>query len=198
MGKINNLIGKTFTRLSVIGRGEDYVSPGGKHLIKWECVCVCGTKRLVFGESLVSGTTKSCGCLRRENTKKAAFRHGFCTRTKVIPEHKVWSQMKQRCLNPNDHSYSNYGGRGITICQRWLEEKHGFSNFISDLGRRPSGKYSLERTDNDGSYSPENCHWATYREQNSNTRIKKISDFSYLELIAEFSRRTPEYGVDAC
>jgi hypothetical protein len=89
----------------------------------------------------------------------------------LTPEYRSWRHMHDRCLNANDQDYSNYGGRGISICQRWLD---GFENFLADMGPRPSPKHSLDRIDNDGPYSPENCRWATQCEQMRNTRRTRL------------------------
>lgn len=92
---------------------------------------------------------------------------------KGTPEHNSWAAAKQRCYNPNTRFYANYGGRGIKMCDEWLEKPYGFRNFLSDMGPKPGPDYSLDRIDPDGDYCPENCRWATRVEQNSNRRWGK-------------------------
>ena len=107
----------------------------------------------------------------RENNKNG-YKHGG----RHTPEYLVWSQMKQRCFNKNCYRYEYYGGRGITVCDRW---ETSFPNFILDMGKRPSNKYSVERIDNNKGYSPENCKWATMQEQKMNTRLNKNNKSGY-------------------
>lgn len=92
---------------------------------------------------------------------------------KGTPEHNSWAAMKQRCLNKNTKYYSNYGGRGIKVCDRWLEKPYGFRNFLTDMGKKPGPSYSLDRIDSNGDYCPENCRWADRITQNSNRRFGK-------------------------
>lgn len=131
---------------------------------QWIIRCACGTVKSVDGGNLRIGHTLSCGCLRSETSiisGKANKTHGMSQdRT-----YKCWSGMIQRCRNPNDHGYKDYGGRGIKICQRWSS----FENFYADMGPRPDG-LSIERKNNDGDYEPSNCKWATGLEQHNNTR----------------------------
>lgn len=129
----------------------------------WKCVCDCGGTKITALQSLRSGSTKSCGCLHREIFKKIVTKHGMC----YIKGYSSWRCMNSRCYNPKDISYHNYGGRGITVCKRWLDIK----NFIFDMGERPEG-LTLERINNDKGYCKENCKWATYTEQSRNKRTK--------------------------
>jgi len=121
----------------------------------WTCECTCGTLKEVRAVNLKNGTTISCGCVDKENKLK----HGK-THTRV---YKVWLNMRQRCLNPNNKNYDRYGGRGITICDRWQI----FENFLKDMGN-PLPKHSLDRIDNNGNYEPSNCRWTTADVQSYN------------------------------
>jgi len=126
---------------------------------KWLCVCSCGSSKLVTSYSLRKGITQSCGCLHSEvviarNTIHAA--HG----TKA---YRIWTNMKDRCTNPNNKAYHRYGGRGITVCERWLK----FDNFLADMGQ-PIENLTLDRIDNNKGYSPRNCKWSTCMEQARN------------------------------
>lgn len=160
MGIIVHLEGKQFGRLAVIRRdGTD--STGN---ITWFCRCSCGTIRSVRGRSLTAGTTKSCGCLQKEIVSRANFKHGHGGYMRSR-EYKSWHMMIQRCTNSRNDRWADYGGRGITVCKRWLV----FANFLSDMGKRPARK-SIDRKDNDSGYNPGNCRWATPHEQQLNRR----------------------------
>jgi len=122
------------------------------------CDCLCGTRKLIRIDSLNNGESKSCGCLHRE----AVTKHGM-KKTKI---YHVWAIMLDRCNNPHSIKYPNYGGRGIKVCDRWLK----FENFFTDMGDKPSEEYSLDRINNDGDYTKDNCRWATNKEQSRNKR----------------------------
>lgn len=165
MGKKSELLGQTFNRLVVVGEGGRT-----KHKkVLWSCQCICGNKALATSGDLKRGHVSSCGCLQKERTAEASTIHGGANRGKPFPEYRVWLEMKQRCLNVNNKRYKDYGGRGITICDRWL---NSFENFLKDMGRRPKG-LSIERIENNKGYTPDNCKWATREEQTSNTRTNK-------------------------
>ena len=160
--KFQDLTGQVFERLTVLTyAGND----GTKNC--WSCKCSCGNTKTVRANNLKSGRSKSCGCLSREVSKKLNTTHGQ-TGTKL---YYVWMCMLQRCFNPKNKKYPRYGGRGITVCDRW---KNSFENFLEDMGERPSTDHSIEREDNDGNYCPENCVWATLKEQSRNKSVTHL------------------------
>lgn len=148
----------------------------------WCCTCACGATGVVTGAALRSGRSRSCGCFRAEYFSRVKTTHGM-TKT---PEYQTWSGILARCLNPNGPAWGNYGGRGITVCDRWLK----FENFFADMGRKPSVMHTLERLNNDGPYDPSNCRWATYTQQNRNRRSNHNLTFGGVTMcIAAWSSR---------
>ncbi len=162
--------GDKFGRLTVLREVDPAVRPSGIKVRKVAAVCECGSERLVRLDALVSGKTVSCGCYRRElsavQLTKLAVTHGM-SRT---PMHRIWSAMKARCTNPNDKRWADYGGRGIRVCDEWM---NSFAAFAAHMGPRPDG-LTLDRIDNDGHYEPGNVRWATYTEQANNRRPRRV------------------------
>lgn len=150
-------IGDRYGRLTVIAQ-----SPSRGKGVEWLCQCDCGNQTVVRSIAMVIGNTRSCGCLRVDAVVRRNLTHGM----RHTPTYNSWASMIQRTCNPRHPSWKNYGGRGVTVCDRWL---HSFEDFLADMGARPPG-LSIDRIDNDGNYEPGNCRWATRSQQNSNTR----------------------------
>lgn len=168
MSEIIDLTGKRFGRLVVIAYAET-VGKQGNRKIKWLCQCDCGKTKTIAGNSLNSGATKSCGCLAKESTSKRSITHGMSN----TQAYTAWTNMKTRCNNPSGHDIKNYSNCGIIVCKHWL---NSFENFFEDMGKPPKGK-SIERIDNNKGYSPENCKWATRKEQMRNTRYNRLVSY---------------------
>jgi hypothetical protein len=149
---------------------------------QWLCRCECGSKKVIFGTNLKRGLSRSCGCLQRELQTKP-LTHGQSGRRRTS-EYIAWFNMKQRCYNPQYTRYKNWGGRGIRVCDRWL---NSFENFLIDMDSKPSPEHSLDRKDNDGDYEPSNCRWATDMEQRRN-RTRRYANLNTDDLSAVHQR----------
>lgn len=158
MPKINYIVGQTIGECIYMGNESKDIK-GRRSDFK----CKCGTIFNTFISRVKTGHTKTCGCLKRSMLVKRNTTHGL----RFIPEYTLWLNMKQRCTNPNYKNYHIWGGRGITICDRWL---NSFEKFIDDMGKQPVKRMGIDRIDNDKGYYKENCRWATPKQQNNNKR----------------------------
>jgi hypothetical protein len=164
MPRTLDLTGQVFGRLTALSHVEQ---PGQA---KWLCRCECGTIREVFANKLKRKHTQSCGCLHKEMVGAMFATH----RMSNSAEYRIWAGIKRRCYAPTCSHYECYGGRGITVCDRWL---NSFESFYKDMGPRPSVHHSIDRIDVNGHYEPKNCRWATIKQQRRNTRSTRFVQY---------------------
>lgn len=173
MGNFRDITGQKFGKLTVISFSRD-VKSGNRYRKYWNCICECGNHKEVRLDSLTSGNVKSCGCLHKEISYKNL--------TPGSPKYEVidkrlrgiWTGMKRRCLDENNSSFSRYGGRGITICNDWLD----FNKFAKwALSNGYKKDLTIDRIDNNKGYEPTNCRWVTNREQSLNRRSNVIVEY---------------------
>lgn len=177
-----NLTGRRFDRLLV------EASAGRRAgLLVWQCSCDCGARLIVAAKSLLGGNTRSCGCLKLEALRSRSTRHGHSKRRLRTPTYHSWMAMMMRCRQPSAQNYQRYGGRGITVCERWLS----FENFLADMGERPPGM-TLDRRDSSLGYEPGNVRWTTAVEQGRHTRRSVLTP----DLVQE-ARGRREHGESA-
>lgn len=173
MEKRVHLVGKRYGRLLVVSEMEQF-----GYLRKFNCLCDCGKEVVVLMSNLQKQNhTNSCGCLKKERAIKRLTTHGHVSNGKWSKEYQSWAHMISRCTNPNTNRYSIYGGRGISVDSEWMG-KNGFNNFLKDMGERPSKQHSLDRKDNNGNYSKENCKWSTRIEQAQNKRNNHWEEYN--------------------
>lgn len=135
---------------------------------RWKCLCECGNITITQAYRVRDGHTKSCGCLRRK--------HGHCPKSKASSEYRSWDAMRQRCSNSHNRDYYRYGKRGVTVCERWA---NSFPAFLNDMGPKPTPAHTLDRyPDQKGNYEPDNCRWATTKEQALNRTTTRMITFN--------------------
>ena len=189
-GRNKVTVGQGFGRLQVVEILSAIASANKTK--ECRCICSCGNEKITNITYVNVGETKSCGCLKADTNVERCTTHGQSPASGPTKTYMLWASMVGRCTNDRNPKYADYGGRGITVCDRWLK----FDNFLQDMGEKPNS-LSLERVDNDIGYCPENCKWATIAEQNHNKRnntlswdiVREIraSDLGYKELAERFN-----------
>lgn len=169
MKAARNVIGEKFGKLTAISR-EARKASGGQTIAVIVCKCECGNTLRVDRGNLIKGHSKSCGCGKGSYLRASKTRHGLCG-TKI---YRTYRNMLSRCYNSRVGAYGRYGGRGITVCERW---RRSFDNFVEDMGLPPSPRHSIDRIDNELGYSPDNCRWALHVEQLRNFSRNRLVEY---------------------
>ena len=176
--KAKDLVGQKFGRLTVVERAPNKGSKAA-----WKCICDCGGSTVAISHDLICGHTKSCGCYQRQQTSRASMKHGK-RHTKI---YAVWLSMKDRCFNHKNKRFEDYGGRGITVCDEWKNDKKQFFKWAFENGY--ADNLTIDRIDVKRGYSPENCRWVdqqTQQNNRSNNHILTINGISHT--ISEWAR----------
>ena len=172
-------IGERFGRLVVVERVEDAINPNGKRAIQYKCKCDCGKEKIIRKCHLTNGKIVSCGCFHNEKIGNSRRKHGFSHKERL---YSVWLNMKDRCYNPNNNHYESYGGRGITVCEEWMNEYLSFRNWCKENGYveeiRKSGRnnITIDRINVNGNYEPNNCRFISNKENCLNKRDTMSDD----------------------
>lgn len=187
MPKKIDITGQRFGRLLVVDIAKNRISSGGHQRTMWLCKCDCGKELDVATNSIMKGDAKSCGCLHREISVLSNSTHKMCG----TGTYRSWQAMMNRCMNKSSHAYPHYGGRGISVCDKWRL----FENFLADMGERQK-ETSIDRfPDNNGNYEPGNCRWATSSEQSRNRRNSVFIKFGGRnQCVADWAR---DIGISA-
>lgn len=187
MPEFKDLSGKKFGRWYVVKRTDDHISKSGYHFTQYECRCECGSTALVLASALKSGRSKSCGCLHSEQAAdvcRSNFKAHGESKTRL---YKIYHDMIKRCYNPNTSNYKNYGARGITVCDEWLNGWESFKDWANANGYDES--LTIDRRDVDGCYCPENCRWVTRAAQANNRRTSRyITHQDETHTVAEWAK----------
>jgi len=190
MSKSIDITGRRFGRLLVIGQSSEKTSRGNA---KWNCVCDCGKQIITSKNNLLRGDTKSCGCLKRDLIAQRSTKHGECAsaNSRHSRLYRIYSNMLSRCLNANIPSYKRYGGRGIEICEEWLNDPISFFQWAYDHGYTDG--LTIDRIDNNKGYCPENCRFASRKAQENNTSRNHY--ITYLDKTQSMSAWADEYRI---
>jgi len=188
--EVTNMAKDKAGRWEILSRAANILVGTKRHSRRaWNCRCECGTERVVAEAALRNGTSQSCGCLTRERSSQKHTKHG-ATVGGNTPEYKAWNAMLQRCHNPKNKRYAQYGGRGIVVCEAW---RHDFLAFLSHIGPRPTAKHSIGRIDNDKPYEPGNVRWETGKQQMRNRTVTRYFEVDGKQVsLAELAER---YGL---
>lgn len=193
---MKDLTGRRFGKLTVVKKiGVKNAGQRGKSRSIYLCKCDCGNETEVLRNSLITGNTKSCGCLERETKKTMHIKHG-AAKTRLW---RIWCNMRERCNNPNNKNYAYYGGRGVGVCDEWQNKENGFINFRDwAMANGYTDELTIDRINTNDDYKPSNCRWATRKEQTRNrnntvkitlSEIAEIEGISYQQAYDKFVRK---------